>query len=242
LARALLRLQQKREEAMNWVKAITFDFWGTLVDVDTSGALGMAKVLAKVGLQDLDPRELYFRWDAATVRRYRSDSWRPYVEWSALGLKDVLEPLGVAQPEPGWLALAELLVSTMTSEAKPHPEVPNVIAALKKRLPLMPITNMDTRLFELNPFRRAFDLALTAEEVGAFKPSAFIFSAAIERLGVEPSSILHVSLAQFADLEGAMPLGMKVAWINRGREELGPFTPKPMFEFPDLSGLGALFE
>ena len=46
----------------------------------------------------------------------------------------------------------------------------------------------------------------------------------------------------FADLEGAMPLGMKVAWINRGQEPLGRFTPKPLYEFSDLSGVTALFE
>jgi 2-haloacid dehalogenase len=53
---------------------------------------------------------------------------------------------------------------------------------------------------------------------------------------------LHVSLSQFADLEGAMPLGMKVAWINRGREPLGRYTPKPLHEFSDLTGLATLFE
>lgn len=227
---------------MHWVKAITFDFWGTLVDVDTSGAVGMLKVLEKIGLADLNSMELYLRWDAATVKRYRSDVWRPYVAWSALALADIFEPLGVNQTEAEWAALAELLVSTMTAEAKPHPEVPEIIAALKERVPLMPITNMDNRLFDLNPFKRAFALALTAEEVKAFKPSALIFKAAIEKLDVPPESILHVSLAQFADLEGAMPMGMRVAWINRGREELGRFTPKPMFEFPDLKGVRALFE
>ena len=227
---------------MNWVKAITFDFWGTLVDVEASGKLGMARVLERVELAELDPLELYLRWDMATVRRYRSDAWRPYLEWSAFGLSDTLEPLGVIKSEAEWRELAKLLVSVMTSEAKPHPEVPGIISALKRRYPMMPITNMDDRFFDLNPFKAEFDQFLTAEQAGAFKPSAIIFLKAAEQLGVEPSSILHVSLAQFADLEGAMPVGMKVAWINRGRETLGKLTPKPMFEFPDLNGLGQFFK
>ncbi|MCG8443802.1 MAG: hypothetical protein MI723_18535, partial [Caulobacterales bacterium] len=109
---------------MDWVRAITFDFWGTLVDVDTSGTEGARRVLAEVGLTDLDPAEIYHRWDAATVRRYRSGPWRPYLEWGALGLRDVLEPLGVAHDDVTWQAHAEHLIATMTSEAVPHPETP----------------------------------------------------------------------------------------------------------------------
>lgn len=226
---------------MQWVKAITFDFWGTLVDVDSSGEAGMAGVLQRVGLHDLSPRELYLKWDSATVRRYRSDTWRPYGEWGALALRDVLEPLGVSLTDAGYAEHTEFLIGTMTSQAKPYPEVPAIISALKQRYPLMPITNMDDRFFAMNAFRSEFDRFVTAEQAGAFKPSSVIFNEAIARLGVPPQSVLHASLSQFADLEGAMPLGMKVAWINRGRERLGPFTPKPLFDFPDLRGLGDLF-
>lgn len=225
---------------MQWIKAITFDFWGTLVDVDTSGETAMSDLLESISLDGLDAREMYLRWDAATVRRYRSDRWRPYVEWTALGLRDVLEPLGVEFDEVQARRHAEAFVSTMTALAKPHPEVPAIISALKKRYPLMPITNMDDRYFELNPFKAEFELFLTAQRAGAFKPSAVIFGMAVDHLGVAPENILHVSLSQFADLEGAMPLGIKVAWINRAREKRGQFTPQPLFEFRDLNGLARI--
>jgi 2-haloacid dehalogenase len=106
----------------------------------------------------------------------------------------------------------------------------------------MPITNMDVRYFRLNPFQEVFDSFVTAEEAKAFKPSPDIFRLAIEKLGAPPSSILHVSSSQFADLEGAMPLGIKVAWINRGREPLGRFAPKPLHECRDLLGLLSFLE
>jgi 2-haloacid dehalogenase len=224
---------------MNWVKAITFDFWGTLVDVDASGRKAMQYLLTTLGLSAVDAAALYLAWDDATVRLYRSDVWRPYLEWSAVGLKDTFASYGVELADAAWRDHADAFVRTMTSEAKPHPEVPAIIATLKSRLPLMPITNMDTSYFQLNPFHAAFDGFVTAEEAKAFKPSADIFRLAIKKLGHPPHSILHASLAQFADLEGAMPLGMKVAWINRGREPLGRFTPKPLFEFPTLDGLAA---
>lgn len=225
---------------MQWIKAITFDFWGTLVNVDTSGETAMRDLLGSVGLNGLDAREMYLRWNIATVRRYRSNRWRPYVEWAALGLRDVLDPLGVEFNEVEARLHAEAFLSTMTAVAKPHPEAPAIVSALKNHYPLMPITNMDDRYFELNPFKAEFEQFLTAQQAGAYKPSAIIFARAIERLGVDAGNVLHVSQSQFADLEGAMPMGMKVAWINRGHEKRGQFTPEPLYELNDLDGLAAV--
>ncbi len=227
-------------ETADW-DAITFDYWGTLVDVDRSGIDAMRHVCAVLGLARLDPSALYLEWDQATVRRYRSDTWRPYLEWAALGLRDVLEAKGGALDEGGWVELADALVTRMTAHAQPHPEVPAVISTLRERVPLMPITNMDDAYFQLNPFHGEFDRYLTAQQAGAFKPSARIFERAIEQLGVPPGRILHVSMSAFADLEGAMPVGMKVAWINRTQQALGPYTPRPLYEFPNLRGVELLF-
>ncbi|MFC4297647.1 HAD family hydrolase [Castellaniella hirudinis] len=218
-------------------KAITFDFWGTLVDVETSGVAAMEAVAARLGADPSRAAAYYQQWDEATVRGYRSDRWRPYVEWAAFGLRQVF---AAQAPAGDWPSLAETFVADMTRHAQPHPEAPDVIRFLGERYRLMPITNMDRRFFDANPFRSLFALTLTAEDVRAFKPSALIFKAAIERLALEPGEILHVSLAQFADLEGAMPMGMDVAWINRGGEPLGRFTPAPKFEFSDLSPLVGL--
>lgn len=227
---------------MRAFKAITFDFWGTLVDVDTSGQAGVTEVLDKCGLAGFDAQELYLKWDDAAVRRYRSGVWQPYFNYALLGLRDVLEPLGFEAGAERWRQLTEILLSTMTRDAKPHPEVPEIISVLKQHYPLMPITNMDNRFFDLNPFRAEFSLATTAEEAKAFKPSALIFKHAIEKLGVPADQILHVSLSQFADLEGAMPMGMQVAWINRYGEPRGRFTPAPLYEFRNLLGLRDVIE
>ncbi len=224
------------------VKALTFDFWGTLVDVDSSGINGMAAVLESLGQAKTDPGPMYFAWDQQTVRHYRSGPWLPYVEHSANALSKILGPVIDRSVKADWLALSDLLIREMTSGAKPHPEVPEVIAFLKERYPLMPITNMDDNYFDLNPFKKEFSQFITAQQAGAYKPSERIFRAALSKLGREPEEVLHVSLAQFADLEGAKPVGMNVAWINRGGEELGCYTPEPNFEFPNLLGVMDLLD
>ncbi len=228
---------------MQWVEAITFDFWGTLVDVDTSGAEGMSKVLAALGLTGQDAAATYADWDVATVKAYRSTTWRPYLTSAAIGLRAVLAPRLDAEQAArvDWAALADLHVSTMTSRAEPHPETAGVVDFLAERHPLMPITNMDTAYFRMNPFGRRFEQVTTAEEARAFKPQEQIFRTALARLGVAAENVLHVSLSQMADIDGVKPLGFKCAWINRGGEALDRWTPVPDYEFPDLLGVRALF-
>jgi 2-haloacid dehalogenase len=227
---------------MDWVRAITFDFWGTLVDVDASGAAGMRKVLANLGLEDLSAEATYDLWDVQTVKVYRASAWKPYLSAATLGLRAVLaERLSVERMGAiDWDAAAHTLVSTMTSEAEPHPETSAVVDFLAARYPLMPITNMDTAYFQMNPFGRRFERVTTAEEARAFKPQERIFRMALDRLGLEPEAVLHVSLSQAHDIEGVKPLGIKCAWINRKGEPLGLLTPRPDYEFPDLVGVRRL--
>jgi 2-haloacid dehalogenase len=69
----------------------------------------------------------------------------------------------------------------------------------------------------------------------AYKPSQAIFSLALDRLALPAQEVLHCSLASWADIDGAKPLGMAVAWINRGGDTLGAWQPRPDFEFDTLS-------
>jgi 2-haloacid dehalogenase len=69
----------------------------------------------------------------------------------------------------------------------------------------------------------------------AYKPSHLIFSLALDRLGLDAQNVLHCSLASWADIDGAKPLGMHVAWINRTGDQLGPWQPRPDLEFKTLS-------
>ena len=89
---------------------------------------------------------------------------------------------------------------------------------------------------------RFFDQVTTAEMARAYKPSESIFRLALDRLAVPAESVLHCSLASWADIDGAKPLGMQVAWINRGAERLSVWQPRPDHEFPTLEGVLALLD
>ena len=225
------------------IKAITFDYFGTLVDVDQGAAGGMARVLRVIGRTDLDPRETYLRWDIENVRLYRGSAYRRYREVAAEAMRRLLADLpapdvsvqGAGARDAS--SLSEMLLLGLVEGSAPHPEVPAVLDALARSYRLMPVTNMDSDLFARSALASRFPDVTTAEMARAYKPSERIFRLALDRLGLSPDAVLHVAISPWADIEGAKPLGIKVVWVNRGDDVLGKWTPLPDFEIASLDGL-----
>lgn len=223
---------------MDAIKAVTFDYFGTLVDVDAGGTAGMAELLSRLGRGDLDAEALYRDWDIRSVQLYRSSAYRRYRDVAGEALAATLAGAGIAPPAADDLpSLTDTLLTGLVEQAPPHPEVPAILDALAAKYPLMPITNMDSDLFARSRLASFFPSVTTAEMARAYKPSERIFRLALERLALAPAEVLHASLASWADIDGAKPLGMRVAWINRARDRLGPWQPRPDHEFADLTGL-----
>ncbi len=83
-----------------------------------------------------------------------------------------------------------------------------------------------------------FDLIVTAERVGAYKPDWPHFHTAIEELGalgIPRERILHVGQSLRADIAPANKLGLKCAWINRQGRELGLSGEGAAEAKPDLT-------
>ncbi|KAF4538803.1 Haloacid dehalogenase [Lasiodiplodia theobromae] len=59
-----------------------------------------------------------------------------------------------------------------------------------------------------------FDVVVTAEESGWYKPARGAYAAALERLGVSADEVLFVA-GSAADVPGAHAAGMRVVWHNR---------------------------
>lgn len=224
------------------IKAVTFDYFGTLVDVERGATIGMTRVLEAVGRPDDDSRQTYLRWDELNVQRYRAGPYRRYRDVAADAMAACLRPMLAAPLSAGRSAeLASMFLSALADHSPPQPEVPAVLDALQRTgLVLMPITNMDSDLWQRTALVDYFPQVTTAEMAQAYKPSERIFRLALDRLGLPLSSVLHVAISPWADIEGAKPIGLKVAWINRDHEQLGPWTPRPDYEFTDLVGAQTL--
>lgn len=225
------------------IKAITFDYFGTLVDVDAGGVAGIEAILKKIGVKPNKTLfDLYLDWDIRNVQIYRSSVYRQYRSVAQEALTGCLEANYPGMTKSVDIKeLTELFLGHLVASAPAHPEVIAVLNDLDKRYPLMPITNMDSDLWNRSQLAKYFDQVTTAEMAQAYKPSETIFKLALDRLGVPAQSVLHCSLASWADLDGAKPLGMKVAWINRSSETLSVWQARPDFEFPTLDGIRSIF-
>ena len=97
---------------------------------------------------------------------------------------------------------------------------PDAIAALERiaaRLPVAALTNGNADLAVIG-LHGHFRFCLGAREHGKPKPSACIFHAACERLGVAPRDVLHVGDDVEHDIVGAARAGLMTCWIHHGRE------------------------
>ena len=121
---------------------------------------------------------------------------------------------------------------------------PDAIAALERiaaQVPLAALTNGNADL-EAIGLARHFKFNLGAREHGRPKPSACIFHAACERLGVEPAHTLHVGDDIELDVVGAAQAGLRTCWINREQRTWSHTGPRPDLTFTTLSALADWLE
>ena len=169
-------------------------------------------------------RELGMRWHGASQALLRG---RPYTPFEDI-VRDSAREVGVGAAEAEELLLA-------WGQFRPWPDTRDVLA----RLPAVPrfiVTNCSERLGTLAAQRAgSFDLVVTAERAGAYKPDPRPYRLALETLGLDPSQVLFVA-GSAHDVGGASRVGMDVYWANRGNVP-APDDAAALLVRPDLRGL-----
>lgn len=169
-------------------------------------------------------RELGMRWHAASQAMLRGKPYRPFEDI----VRDSAVEVGVSEVQ------AEELLRRW-GDFEPWPDTPEALAALA-RIPRFIVTNCSIRLGELAAAKAGdFDLVMTAERAGAYKPDPRPYRLALETLRVEPRRVLFVA-GSAHDVGGATRVGMGVYWANRGGVP-APADATALMERPDLRGL-----
>jgi 2-haloacid dehalogenase len=225
-------------------KALTFDYFGTLVDVDLGGTAGMAEVLRRLSVEtDESAFDVYLDWDIRNVRLYRGRAYARYRDVAQHALAACLDSRWPgARKGHAIMALTDVFLTHLVEASPAHADAEPFLDWAAARYSLMPITNMDSDLWRRTQLTRYFEHVTTAEMAQAYKPSQAIFALALDRLALDAAEVLHCSLASWADIDGAKPLGMAVAWINRSADTLGTWQPRPDFEFDTLSPVRDVLE
>lgn len=160
------------------------------------------------------------RWRAAYLRRtYESGAYRPY---AAL--------IAEAAAEVGLSSMLGLDLAARYDELEPWPEVREVLGALRReKLALGVVTNCSETLGRKAVARTGveFDVTVTAERAGYYKPDPRPYKLALDELGVAADRCLFVAGSAY-DLFGTHKVGLPTYWHDRIGMKPLPDAPAPI--------------
>ena len=215
-------------------KFVTFDCYGTLTNFQINAVT--QRVLGQRLPDDAAPFLATFKW-------YRFDEvmgdWKPYRQIIRDALRRALRRHGLADDE----AAADAIYDAIGTWG-PHPDVPAGLAALASRYPLVILSNAadDQIPGNVAQLGAPFHAVITAQQARAYKPRLAAFEHLLERLGVGPHEIVHVSASLRYDLIPAHDLGIRhTVYVNRGYEPSVPYYGyreiASIAELPGLFGI-----
>jgi 2-haloacid dehalogenase len=215
-------------------KFVTFDMDGTLIQFrinDVRQVLG-----------DRLPAEIADEFLQA-CKAYRIDEcmgdYQPFHQIVANSMERASRRVGLEYREGDARAVYEIVPTW-----GPYPGVTEALNSLADEVPLVIITNSDTtpavRLAE--NLQAPFEVVISAEEMGVYKPRLGAFEYMFDKLGVAPDEIVHVSASPMYDLRPAAMMGIEhKVYVDRGFEHdeswLGYERITDIADLPVLLGL-----
>ncbi|RDD61753.1 HAD-IA family hydrolase [Ferruginivarius sediminum] len=226
--------------------ALTFDVYGTLIDWETGIAEALTPWAESAGLA-VTRADLVAAFGRFESKRQQENPETRYPEVLELVFEDIARSFGV-EPRPA--DAAEFGESVGNWPA--FPDSAEALAYLARHYRLGVISNVDRASFVASNRKLGvdFDIIVTAEDAGAYKPNLKPFHMALERLseiGVGFDRLLHTAQSLFHDHAPGKELGLTTCWIDRqgqagGNGDWGatpppPGAPKPDIVFPSMAAL-----
>jgi 2-haloacid dehalogenase len=222
------------------VKALAFDQYGTIVDMQKGLTEAVTPFLSKKGW-DGAPNSFVTWWRRTHFENSMIDALleRGHTPYRQIGHRAVCYVMDrckitYTQDEVHWLV----------SEIERLKPFPDVIAALEKLrsagYTLAILSNGDRDMLKAaGPhIGFPFDHVISVAEAGYFKPHWKTYAKAEERIGLERSSILFVANHAF-DCIGAKAYGMRTAFIDRRMRPFGETPHQPDLLVSNFTELAA---
>ena len=216
------------------VEALVFDVFGTVVDW-RSGVVREGETFGEAKGLDVDWAAFADAWreryqpSMARVRRGEIP-WRNLDALHRESLEEVLEEFGVT----GLTEAEAEHLNRVWHRLDPWPDSIPGIRRLKPHYVVSPLSNGHVRLLT-NMAKRAgipWDLILSSELSGHYKPDAEAYLTAVEYLDLEPEAVMMVA-AHRKDLDASREAGLRTAYVHRPLE-WGPEAAEDI-EMPDDS-------
>jgi len=202
--------------ALERVHTLTFDAFGTILDLGGSHAPRLAEFLETKGAQ-MTAAELWGRWRTRQrIEQYQDnqfsaghygylDSTRRALRYTLRSLKLPFDDADIARIMKGWQAL------------NPFPDALPGLERLRGRFKLAVLSNGERDYLATllkTRMRVDFDAVISVQDVGVFKPNPQVYRYAARVLRAEPHELMMVSAHSF-DAVGARVSGYRAAYVNR---------------------------
>ena len=216
---------------MKNIKAIIFDAYGTLFDVNSAAE----KCKDKIGDKWEDfanywrTTQLEYTWLRSLMNRHK-DFWQVTEDSLDKSMKAFKINLSMRDE---LLNLYKILST--------YNEVPGVLKTLKeKKFKLAILSNgTPTLLNELvksNKLHNLFDDLFSIEQVGIYKPDSKVYDMPIKKYQIEKNEVAFLS-ANTWDVSGGGNYGYNAIWVNRNKNIFDNLDYKPNSEIKNLSEL-----
>ncbi len=216
---------------MKNVKAIIFDAYGTLFDVNSAAE----KCKDKIG-DKWEPfanfwrnTQLEYTWLRSLMKRHKN-----FWQITEDSLDKSIKAFNI---DPNMKD--ELL--NLYKVLSPYKEVPKTLKTLKeKNLKLAILSNgtppLLNELVKSNKLDNLFDDLFSIEEVRIYKPDSKVYDLPIKKYKIEKNEVAFLS-ANTWDVSGGGNYGYQSIWVNRNNNIFDNLDYKPDFVIKDLSGL-----
>ncbi len=216
---------------MKNVKAIIFDAYGTLFDVNSAAE----KCKDKIG-DKWEPfanfwrtTQLEYTWLRSLMGRHK-DFWQVTVD----SLDKSMKAFNIDSSMKNELLNLYKILS-------PYKEVSETLKALKEKKFKLAILSNGTpsllnELVKSNNLNNLFDDIFSIEEVGVYKPNSKVYDMPIKKYKIEKNNVAFLS-ANTWDVSGGGNYGYQAIWVNRNNNIFDNLDFKPKLEIKNLSGL-----
>jgi len=216
---------------MKNIKAIIFDAYGTLFDVNSAAEKCKDKIGDKweAFANYWRTTQLEYTWLRSLMKRHK-DFWK--ITEDSLDKSMSVFKIDNSMRE-------ELL--NLYKILSPFEEVPEVLKFLKEKNFKLAILSNGTpsllsELVKSNNLNNLFDDIFSIEEVGVFKPDSKVYDIPVKKYKIEKNEVAFLS-ANTWDVSGGGNYGYNSIWVNRTNNIFDKLDYQPKLEIKNLIDL-----
>jgi len=212
-------------------KAVVFDAYGTLFDVNSAAEKCKIKIGDKweAFANFWRVTQLEYTWLRSLMKRHKD-----FLQVTEDSLEKSMKVFNIDKGMKNELLSLYKILS-------PYPEVKGVLENLKKKNFKLAILSNGTpallnKLVTSSNLNTLFDDLFSIEEVKIYKPDSKVYSLPVKKYEIEPNEIIFLS-ANTWDVSGGGNYGYNSVWVNRNKSHFDILDYQPKNIIGNLSQL-----